>query len=151
MGRELIQRERCWLKSMPKPTRCAAVTQPVSARLVWRSQKKAGRTKQRVDTTEANLQGAPSFRSRHPCRADDQEVLSTRCSNPSGFFQCDNVRGKLQQLCALRSRQRESVCEGIRISKIRRNVPDMHLNSDFAVASEPTSCLRIAGMHETTY
>lgn len=63
----------------------------------------------------------------------------------------DNEQGKLKRLCPSRYRPEVSVCEGTRISKIRRIAPGVRSSSGFEVASEATSRLHVAGKHETTY
>ena len=74
------------------------------------------------------------FRSQHPSQAVDPSARLARCPNLDDFVLCDNERGKIEQLSASRSHQRESVCEGIRISETRKIAPGVHSSSGFAVA-----------------
>jgi hypothetical protein len=128
----------------------AAVPKPTVIR--WRGERvRDRRFRPFVDTIEVNHQAARSFQSRHRCLVDDSSAQSVRCPNLGGVFQCDSEPGELEPLFASRSRQRESVCEVIRISAIRKTAPDVHSSLGFAVAVERASHLRVADMHEATY
>jgi len=135
-----------------KPSQFAVTAQQRTYQMIHkqcREAKENRRAKQPVDTIEASHQDARSFRSQHPYRAVSPSGRSSRCPDPDDFAQCDNERGKIEQLCASRSRQRELVCKGTRISKIRKIAPGVRSSSGFAVATEQASRPRVAGKHET--
>ena len=119
---------------MPKPTIIRRCSERIRIR----------RFRQRVDTIEASHQDARSFRSRRSCQADYLTAQSARCLNPDDYERCDNVRDKLEQPCASRSRQRESICEGTQISEIRRIFLSARSNSGIAVVTVSASRPHVA-------